>query len=200
MKKFSKNYLFLFFVFIFSNHGNAELVGGHDRQRLQLIFHSALENYFASRPMLVQVDHLPLVLEDSEQNSAIINLYQVLAEEGYLVAEASVSQTDENGLKVTRSIRYLRSTDKPAQPIQVAQISSEKIIAVKQIQPPDLNRYQVRFSWRSAQLAPWVWANSLNANSLITMLKEANLQAKQGQAEFEWRDGAWQLLGRPQLF
>lgn len=199
----SKNFLFLIFCFIWSNSGNAELVSGHDRQRLALIFLHQLEVYFKNTPVQINTAQFPVEITKDSANENRFNLYQVLAEEGWLSVTAASRPVTADGDEVsykqvfTFSIHPDRIDQHyiPAAQIKVSQITALKLTIVD-----DITFYQVDFNWQSSELAPWFWAKSLEQLKLASILKDSLLIEQQAQAEFYWNATQWELTQAPQLF
>ncbi len=193
--------LLFILVFFIPIVGNAELVGGHERQRLSLIFLEQLNSYVNSHPVTINLEQFPVTLNDVPESQTAIALFEVLVEEGLLVKSMSASEIGQNNLLFTQTLSYERSANSEVKDFIVGQISVEQITRltwlVDKTEPE--TTYEVHFTWRFKQPAPWVWAPVLSSNEGLNFLKTAMSTSKASSAQFIWQNDRWQLLNSPQF-
>jgi hypothetical protein len=199
--RFFKNYLFLLLVFLYSNCGNAELIGGHDRQRLNLIFSNLLTQSFQNSPISINTATFPVTLVNTEQNIPAIRLYNVLAEEGYLNKQLTVVETSGDRDSVTQGIQFELTREVSTDRIIVCDIVLSSIKSIEQIPTEDDTvKYTVAFNWRTTNLAPWIWAPALATNKDIVKVKNSEESPSDGEATFLWQSDRWVVSELQPLF
>lgn len=195
MKKPSKNILLLMSIFIFSSQGSAEIIGGYDRQRLLLQFQSILVRYYQAHPVTVNLQALPLEIDDQSDSDAR-RLYDVLTEEGYLQREIAVRGFEGDESIVSRVFRYQVRENRMSDAIVmgVVQVTSLEQWQSRIEPDSDHTEYEVSFRWLLTEPAPWLWAPSLQTNAYLTSLIQTIETPATGTARFRWMNEHWQLV------
>jgi len=200
-----KNVLLLMLTCLFPMMGNAELIGGHDRQRLTLIYLDELSKYYQTFPIQLNIPELPIIVHQNSPNAEqMLPLMMVLVEEGWLESEQRVvnAADKDNEIRMTRAFEFQYKPGQAEKPITYGEI---KVISIKKIKDipssasDEAKEVEVIFEWRLFESAEWLWASALNAVADIGYLKEATEHLKTGSAIFKWQRDQWQLTKAPAL-
>lgn len=193
--RFFKNIWLFSAVFLFSNAGNADVVGGHDRQRLAMLFFAELENYFISNPVTIKKSNFPVTVADISVQKPRIHLYDVLSEEGWLFRQTTVTAIDEDNAVATRAFKYELTEKAQADDIVLGRLNLITIQEMNRLERSEEREtgYQVSFSWLLSDPAPWIWAPILSGSQLLSEYTDAINQPKRGSAFFFWQSGKWIL-------
>jgi hypothetical protein len=196
--KIFKNFLILFIVFLYANVGNAELIGGHDRQRLNLIFSDLINQRLKNSPISISTAQFPITLVSNLANQPIISLYNVLAEEGYLTGKNMITGINDHQASATQAIQYTLNKTDTHNRIAVCTVLFDSITTIERMHSDDDDvRYKVSFQWRAQNLAPWIWAPSLENNSDIAKVKRSETNPSHGEATMIWQVDRWILSLNP---
>jgi hypothetical protein len=193
-----KNFLILLIVFIYSNIGNAELIGGHDRQRLNLLFSDLITQRLSQSPISISTTQFPLTLVSKIENQPMIDLYNVLVEEGYLASEKTIAEINDSQISATQAFRYTVSKTDINDRISVCSVLFDGIISIERLASEDSAvRYQVAYQWQARNLAPWLWAPKLINNADLAQIRRSETVPSQGEAILTWDVDNWALALKP---
>jgi hypothetical protein len=170
-----KNNLLLIYMLLIPILGNAELVGGHDRQRLLLIFTQTLTDYLQRHPITINASQFPVSVTNIPENAEKLALFDTLTEEGWLQKTSTVADVGNKNILFTRVFTYELNRSRQDQPIIVGYVQLEQVKYLELLTPNDSGdtRYRVGFTWLFHQPSPWIWAPALNTNSELTFIKLA---------------------------
>ena len=196
--KFFKNFLILFVVFLYANIGNAELIGGHDRQRLSMIFSNLISQRLTNSPISISTTQFPITLVSNLANQPTINLYDVLAEEGYLTGKNRITGINDNEDLATQAIQYTLNKTDSNNRIAVCTVLFNAITSIERMHTDDdAVQYKVSFQWQARNLAPWIWAPSLVNHPDLVKVKRSEITPSQGEATIIWQVDRWVLTLSP---
>ena len=169
---------------------NADIVGGHDRQRLSLQFQNLLQLHFRAFPVQVDRSIFPLTLAVVDANP----LFDVLVEEGGLTRHYRVGNVNAQRLQLTRVADYKINPLGDHSVFLLGQVQPIRIVSMDLLSSEDgQETYQLTFLWRLQEAAPWIWAPALNRNQSIQQLREAVQLEQTAQAIIGWQTNGWQL-------
>ncbi len=198
---FFKNVLLLVAIFIALPPARAELIGGHEKQRLMLLLSEMLEEYYIQYPLKLHLPTLPITINPTEEFEGKLYLILItLNEEGLVGARDIVVNDSIDGRFVSRRDKefYKKSTISDA--LSFGRIADIKVSSLVYSQTDDQFGVTVNFSWRLYDPVAWLWANRLNSIEEISYLRYAATHAQQGVANFLFLDTRWQLLEAPDIY
>ena len=190
--------LFIYAVLI-PNLANADVVGGHDRQRLSLLFLGSLSSYVRTNPITLNAKQFPARLINQEQNKAKIALFDVLVDERLLEKTVLSANIGKEQLLISQVITYQRPQGLEYVSITVGRIVVQQITQLNKLPDDELEQtqYGVVFLWRFEDPAPWVWAPALETNQDLNRFKRAMTQSQEASAIFVWKNNQWHLNQSP---
>ena len=190
-------------LFWLAGAASADLIGGHDRQRLGLLFLAQLDAYYRDYPLTLRLPKLPISLPSEQLDSAQwLALLTVLSEGGWLTREQRAQKRIDKRERVI--IEQVQIFSKPGTsvglslPLGVVRVM--EIAAMEPVSQSD-NRpaYALRFTWRLDESADWLWAPALDKLPDVTRLRLASRQRQLGAVTAHWHDSKWRFVTPPQL-
>lgn len=205
--KCHNNTLLLIVAFLFLSFAHADIIGGHSKQRLGLIFLGSLTNYYAEQPLSIYLRELPItVFEDTPNQSPLSPLLQVLAQEDLLSSEVSLQMItlDNSAQLQTRAITYFALDNGSSVRAELGEVTVLFLSEMEEVYTvPNLDiqqRYRVRFRWSLSNEAEWIWASELNSIETIRLLRAATINSQTGIADFEFGGNQWRLSNAPNIY
>lgn len=192
--RFFKIVLLLTYLFLCLSPANAEVVGGHDRQRLSQLFFASLQEFALSSPIRINQAAFPETLAESDTERLM--LYGVLVEEGLLKVRVFSGSLASEPEKVQRLAEFSLTKRAEEAGLLLGRVIPRQILTISPIEtdPLDPQRYQVTFEWLFSEPEPWLWAPALDSNNDIQTFLRATQQVQIGTALFEAKRFDWQLL------
>ncbi|MDO7636256.1 MULTISPECIES: hypothetical protein [Reinekea] len=182
---------------------SADLVGGHDRQRLTLLFLAKLDAYYQDYPLTLSLPSLPISLPSEQLDSAQwLALLTVLSEEGWLTRKQKAQKRIDNQERVL--IGQVQIFSRPGASVRLAlPLGMVRVIEIDTMQPLPQNNsqpaYALRFAWQLDEAVDWLWAPALDGLSDIIRLRLASRQRQSGTVTAHWHDTDWRFDTPPQL-
>lgn len=200
MSKVSKIFLLLMYMFFISPFGNAELMGGHDRQRLLLIFQNALHEHFQKTPIAINAQIFPVRVVESSFYNDSYHIFNVLTEEGALTRKSRMENTSEKGVEMSRVI-YFENPDGIAHPaFTLGVVDVQNITGLEDKSENSVVSFRVEFVWQLDQPAEWIWAPDLNSDSRIQTLKLATGLQQTAHATLSFKHHNWLVQSVSDLY
>jgi hypothetical protein len=190
LKFFFKIVLLSILIVLIASIANAALIGGHDRQRLSLLFLSDLQRHFSQTPVAINPDIFPLDQQESAQSETLFN---VLVEEGVLLRSRSAENVSNESVVMRRMFHYRVNPDASHGAFVLGYVEVQAITFFKAIPGHQPEQYKVSFQWHFVHPAEWLWAPAFADNSRIQVLLDSINHPHIADAVFVWQDGHWQV-------
>jgi|TARA_B110000503_G_scaffold47572_1_gene77512 hypothetical protein len=183
--------------------GSADIIGGHDRQRLTLFFLAKLGAYYQDYPLTLSLPTLPISLPSEQLDSAQwLALLTVLSEEGWLIREQRAQKRIDSQERVLIDQVQIfspsgasASLGLPLGRVRVMDIEAMELLPQTDNRPA----YTLRFGWQLDESAGWLWAPALDDLPDIRRLRLASRQRQSGTVTAQWYDMNWRFDTAPQL-
>jgi hypothetical protein len=206
MLKQTRIFLLLVVTFLYALPVYAEIIGGHERQRLTLMLVEMLRQYYQVQPLQLYLPELPVqVAVDDPDQSTLYVILKTLAEEHLIVEHKKDLETlTQSGGKLFSVImEYSAPKNNSVIDVRYGDLVVDEAISVQSIahSHDGYTRVKIEFTWHLVSPAEWLWAPRLNSIDEIRYLKESTASKKTGHAVFVWQDdsGRWMLQSPPNI-
>ncbi|MFT4675210.1 MAG: hypothetical protein ACI9RY_000181 [Reinekea sp.] len=183
--------------------GSADLIGGHDRQRLTLMFLAKLDAYYQDYPLTLSLPDLPISLPSDDLDSGQwLALLTVLSEEGLLTREQRAQKRIDSQERVLiGQVQIFTQPDASVNlslPLGVVRVMEVEVMEPV-LQADNSPAYALRFAWQLDEPAHWLWSPALNDLPDIIRLRLASGRRQSGTVTAHWEDMNWRFDTPPQL-
>lgn len=156
-------------IFLFALSAHAQIIGGHERQRLILQLTESLQRHYEQNPLKLYLPELPVeVAADSPEQRALYSLLLTLAEEGLLVERKKASeQALQSGRNLIAAVsEFSVPVNSTVPEVVYGTVVIDEVVSLQTLKQLSSGtaRYRIEFLWHLVSPAEWLWGATVECN------------------------------------
>ncbi|WP_132701320.1 hypothetical protein [Reinekea marinisedimentorum] len=193
-------------IFLCALSANAEMIGGHERQRLVLHLTELLHRHYEFNLLQLYLPELPVeVVTDSPDQRTLYALLTTLAEENIVVEQKkSAKQVIDSGRHLIAAVsEFSAPNNSSVERVAYGRVVIDSVDSMQTLKQEGSaeTRVEIQFLWHLVSPAEWLWAPRLNSIPEIRYLRESTAASMKGSAIFIWQEqkAQWLLEASPNI-